>query len=112
MPRKPSFECPECGDFRDITYGCINPLCWEYRGRAPTMDAAPTTTERRSRLIVMTVGELADKRKRAREAQRRWRAPAQAEYLADCLRRKRKPRVWRKRGMSAKMLRAVGVTPL
>jgi hypothetical protein len=78
------------------------------------MDAAPTAEERRSRLagIVTTVGELADKRKRAREAMRRWRARAQAEYLAGMVKAGKKPRVWRKRGMSARMLKAVGVTPL
>jgi hypothetical protein len=60
----------------------------------------------------MTVGELVDKRKLAREAQRRWRARAQAEYLTAMIEAGKKPRARRKRGMSAKLLRAVGISLL
>jgi hypothetical protein len=78
------------------------------------MDAVPTAEERRLRYarILMTVGELADKRKRAREARRRWRARAQTEYLAGMVKAGKKPRVWRNRGMSARMHKALGVSPL
>ena len=111
MPRPRSFECEECSDFKDITYGCLNPLCWEFRGKPPTMDHIPTPGERRSRLagIVMTVGELADKRKARRESTRASRARAQADYIAGCIKEKRKlPPRW-KRSVTGKMLAAIGL---
>jgi hypothetical protein len=68
----PSFECQQCGELLDITYGRLNTSYWEHKGQPIFCDASPTAQERRGRYagILMKVGELADKRKRAREAQR------------------------------------------
>ena len=111
MPRPRSFECEECSEFKDITYGCLNPLCWEFKGRPPVLDRAPTAEERKSRLTVVTVGDIAAKRKAARAWARASRARAQAEYIAGCIRHKRKlPQHWR-RSNTGKMLAALGLKP-
>jgi hypothetical protein len=114
MSRTISFQCEECSGFLDPALGCLNALCWNFGGRSP-LNELPTPESRLDAVVALkpvTLGQLIEERRQMRESKRRYRARVQADYLAGMIEAGKKPRVWRRRGMSARMLKAVGVSPL